>query len=176
MSELASEGLVPGRDCGSCSLCCKVLKIDWLAAPKPGGKWCPHCAPGRGCGIWTNRPSGCATYFCEWRRLPQLGDEWRPDRAGFLISRPDPARPYEIVVDPGRANSWRQEPYYTQLKNAAASAIANRQALVVQVGGRQWILLPDGDQPVPPGKENHDFRLVQESPLFGGKWNVIWPD
>ena len=39
--------VVPGRECGSCSLCCKVYNVPEIE--KPAGKWCRHCTPGKGC-------------------------------------------------------------------------------------------------------------------------------
>lgn len=166
------DGLVVGRSCGTCSLCCKVLKIDWLEPPKSGGKWCSHCMPGAGCKIWEQRPSGCAEYYCMWRRNPALGDEWRPDKAGFLINLEAEHMPYSVSVDPGRADSWRKEPYYSGLKRAAISALEHQKVLLVIVGARHWIMLPDSDIQVPLGLENTDFRVYRDTPMLGGQWRV----
>jgi len=58
--------VVPGRECGSCTLCCKVYYIAELG--KAAGKWCQHCTPGKGCMIHeTTLPSQCATFNCLWR-------------------------------------------------------------------------------------------------------------
>jgi hypothetical protein len=169
MAGLGPDGLVEGRNCGSCSLCCKVLHIGWLTPSKPANRWCTHCKPGQGCSIWNATiPQECLNYFCQWRRMPQLGDAWRPDRTGFLINRQNETLPFEVVVDPGRPDSWRREPYYSQLKRAAHSAIEQKSAFVVQVGSRQWILLPDGEVPVPNGLENTDFRIEPASGQASG--------
>src|SRR5262249_4530121 len=46
------------RECGKCSLCCKLLPIQELN--KPIDTWCPHCRPGHGgCTIYSSRPSEC---------------------------------------------------------------------------------------------------------------------
>ena len=47
-AEFASQP-APGRECGACTLCCKVFDVPVLE--KPAGQWCKHCLPGRGCGI-----------------------------------------------------------------------------------------------------------------------------
>src|SRR5258708_27094970 len=39
--------VIPGRECGSCTLCCKVYNIPEIG--KAAGKWCKHCTPGKGC-------------------------------------------------------------------------------------------------------------------------------
>lgn len=170
--EAGADGLVIGRECGSCTLCCKVFDIPWLDKPKPAGKWCSHCKPGAGCSIWETIPQKCGEFYCLWRKEAQLGDDWRPDKAGFVIGHESANLPFSVKVDPGRADAWRKEPYITGLRNAAASAIAHQNVVVVIVGTRQWILLPDGDVPVPIGLENTDFRIYQETPLLGGNWKV----
>jgi hypothetical protein len=76
--------LVSGRSCGSCSVCCKALKIDTPELKKLAGVLCPNCARA-GCQIYENRPSVCAEYYCGWKILRHLSDNWRPDRCGVLI-------------------------------------------------------------------------------------------
>jgi len=75
--------LVPGRECGTCTACCTHLTIEDPALNKPGGVTCAHCV--EGCAIYTTRPPVCRTFFCGWRQIPELGDDWRPDRSGILI-------------------------------------------------------------------------------------------
>jgi hypothetical protein len=78
--------LVPGRDCGGCTSCCKDLTIDAPDLKKPPGVLCPHCIPGQGCGIYETRPSVCDGFYCGWRQMPLLDDGWRPDRSEILIT------------------------------------------------------------------------------------------
>jgi hypothetical protein len=40
---------------------------------------------GGGCAIYETRPDACRVWFCGWRLLPDLGDDWRPDICGVLI-------------------------------------------------------------------------------------------
>src|ERR1700730_8709696 len=100
MTVSASPQLVPGRECGSCMMCCKVPPIK--ALKKPPGKWCPHAVFGKGCGIYADRPAVCSAFYCEWMRNPSLGPEWKPDKAKLVVSFPD------IWVDPGVPNAWRE--------------------------------------------------------------------
>src|SRR5262249_23038798 len=87
MSESQSnEQLVPGRECGRCTVCCKVPKIDVPELKKLAGVLCEHCVEGGGCRIYANRPPVCKGWYCGWRRMSSLGDEWRPDRCGILIN------------------------------------------------------------------------------------------
>jgi hypothetical protein len=74
------------KSCGACSVCCKELTFELFGALKPGGVLCEHAAPPNGCSIHQHRPQVCRAYFCGWHHLPSLGEEWRPDLSGVLIS------------------------------------------------------------------------------------------
>jgi hypothetical protein len=97
--------LVPGRECGDCVECCRILKIDVPGLKKPPGVLCPH-STGKGCGIYETRPSQCRTWFCLWRRIGALPDELRPDRCGVVFSlaqRLPPRDPFERLFIAARA-------------------------------------------------------------------------
>jgi hypothetical protein len=76
--------LVPGRACGTCTVCCKTLKIDAPELKKLADVLCGHCTAS-GCKIYEARPAVCAAWYCAWRKIPQLTDHWRPDRCGVLV-------------------------------------------------------------------------------------------
>ncbi len=82
--------LVPGRECGDCKMCCIVPAIDEPEMQKQPSALCCHRSTG-GCDIYNQRPTGCRTYFCGWRRLAFLDDDWRPDKSGVLIESGTPA-------------------------------------------------------------------------------------
>jgi hypothetical protein len=65
----------PGRECGDCTLCCKVMAIEQLA--KPASSWCPHCKPGHGCRIYPERPDECRSFNCLWLVNERLDERWR---------------------------------------------------------------------------------------------------
>ncbi|MEJ0026469.1 MAG: hypothetical protein WDN01_10615 [Rhizomicrobium sp.] len=73
------------RSCGDCTVCCTALAIETAELRKPPGVACAHCTPS-GCGIYETRYPICRSYFCGWFGLPDLGEDWRPDRSGILIS------------------------------------------------------------------------------------------
>ncbi|MDX1649145.1 MAG: hypothetical protein R3263_04755, partial [Myxococcota bacterium] len=76
-----AEEPASARRCGSCSLCCHVLRVDPLR--KLGGVDCVHQSPGGGCAIHPRRPALCRAYRCLWLQ-GGLGEEDRPDRLGAL--------------------------------------------------------------------------------------------
>lgn len=70
------------RSCGSCSLCCTVLRVDELA--KPAGRDCRHQRGPHGCAIHATRPGICRRYRCLWLQ-GGLEDDERPDRTGGVV-------------------------------------------------------------------------------------------
>jgi len=102
------------RECGTCSLCCKLFYIRTLN--KPLDTWCQHCKPGKGgCSIYASRPAECADFECGWLADKKLGDEWFPARCKMVLSQTQNGRPL-VTVDPAYPNAWRREPYHSQLK------------------------------------------------------------
>jgi hypothetical protein len=76
--------LVPGRECGSCMMCCIVPAIDKPEVQKISGAVCRNCSDA-GCAIYEARPQVCRNYYCGWRRLTLLPDDWRPDKSGVFV-------------------------------------------------------------------------------------------
>jgi hypothetical protein len=93
-----SEFFEPEGSCGECVMCCEWLDIETEGLSKKAGVLCQHCHGG-GCGIYETRPVLCRTFFCGWRLIPKLGDDWRPDRSGVMIL---------LVKDPPKQYSGAQ--------------------------------------------------------------------
>jgi hypothetical protein len=122
-------------------MCCKAPPIK--ALNKPAGKWCHHAVPGRGCGIYADRPAVCSAFFCEWMRNPSLGPEWKPDKAKLVVSYL-PNLPFlDIWVDPSVPDAWTKPPYFTQIKQWAAEGPKRGHFVLVRIGPRLIAVLPD---------------------------------
>lgn len=158
------------RQCGGCSLCCKIFPRSWLDRTLPVMRLCPHCEPGNGCLIYPDRPKPCAEFYCQWRLDESLGEEWRPDRAGFLLHRPARALPIELIPDPERPQNWRRPQYLPRIRKAAAIALAQGSALMLVSGQTRSVILPDGEVPLPTGNTGNSFRVVQSKAT--GSWYV----
>jgi hypothetical protein len=138
----------PGRDCGTCTLCCKVYDVP--ALEKPMGQWCGHCRPGRGCGIHATRPDHCRAFHCLWMTENWLGPEWKPERSKLVLTM-DPVNRFLLVqVDPGSPAAWKREPYYGQIKRWAGAALAEKRHVIVFLNQVATVILPDRDVPVGP--------------------------
>jgi hypothetical protein len=146
---------VVGRSCGSCTLCCKVLKI--LELNKPQGAWCQHCKPGAGCKIYTERPLECRTFHCGYQTQAELGEEWKPDRSKIVLVVEPEANRITAHVDPQRPDAWTREPFHTQLRQWAAAAAPHRGQVIATVGRRAFMIFPDRDT---------DLGLVDDDELI----------
>lgn len=136
----------PGRECGTCTLCCKVYDVP--AVPKPMSRWCPHCRPGRGCGIWETRPQACRSFFCLWMTEGWLGPEWKPERSKIVLSV-DPVNRFLLAqVDPGAPGAWKKEPFHGQLRAWARASLGLQRLVIVFVDKVGTVILPDRDVPV----------------------------
>jgi hypothetical protein len=102
--------LVPGRLCGSCMLCCKVMRVEELN--KPSGTMCSYAALGQGCSIREHRPKSCRTFFCGWRLDPNIDSFWKPEICGFLLTISMRYGSMLVMVDPARPLAWKTQPYY----------------------------------------------------------------
>lgn len=58
------------------------MAIDKPDIQKEAGVTCRYCRGG--CTIKDHWPVLCREYFCGWRRLKIMDDNWRPDRSGVL--------------------------------------------------------------------------------------------
>ena len=131
---------MPNRECGSCSLCCKVLDVKPLY--KPAGQWCRHARPGQGCATHQLRPRACRDFSCLWLTEDWLGPEWKPETAKFVLSL-EGADALVVSADPKQPRAWKREPYHAQLRKLAAAALASNQVVLVVDGTRKILLLPD---------------------------------
>jgi Fe-S-cluster containining protein len=91
--------LVPNKECGDCSACCHHIPIDQEDFVKLPNIDCVNLRKGGGCNIYKNRPITCATWYCAWRYLPNLNDQWRPDLSGVLMDFSSELIPSEFKKD-----------------------------------------------------------------------------
>ena len=163
MIEPATTTSLPaaGRSCGSCTLCCKVYDVPAVGAT--AGNWCPNCQPGRGCKIYEARPQQCRAFHCLWITQDFLGPDWKPDKARFVLTMDGTTRWIFVQVDPGAAQAWRKEPYYSQLKRWAA---AGNRPVVVFVRKLATAITIHGETTL--GEIGADERLILRD-LPGGR-------
>lgn len=96
------------RECGACSLCCKLIGVQELG--KLAGKWCEHADPGRGCKIWHLRPGECQAFSCLWLQATpeQIPDELRPDKSKVVMATNKEGTELILYVDPARPDAFKE--------------------------------------------------------------------
>ena len=129
------------RTCEGCSLCCKVMRVDWL--DKPANKWCVHSVPG-GCGIHGSHPQLCRDFFCLWIDDKSFGSEWQPERSRFVMTKSASGKGLFLNVDVDAPDAWKAEPYYSTLKRIAQGARAGNY-VAVSIGERCLVVFPEED-------------------------------
>ena len=117
LREGQGPALVPGRDCGTCSLCC--ILPDIAEFDKPANEPCRHCLVGGGCNTYEVRPSTCRDFFCLWRTDATLGAHWQPQVAGMMVY--EQGAQVTVLVDPASGEKWREEPYLGELRSWAGN-------------------------------------------------------
>jgi len=138
---VADEVKIRAGGCGGCTLCCKVMGVPSIA--KPANQWCRHCRTGAGCGIYETRPGECRNFICGYLSLPALPEEWKPAVSRLVIDTQTAQGTMFVYVDQSRPDAWRRQPYYGTLQSFARGALPNRGRVVVRIGTRSIVILPD---------------------------------
>lgn len=133
----------PARSCGSCSLCCKILRVDELT--KPMGQWCAHFKAGVGCSIHGSHPQSCRNFQCLWILSPTMPEAVRPDRCKVMFTIDDDGHRIIARADPADPMAWRREPIHGQLRRWAADSWFKGRTMWAMVGTRMWLVTPDRD-------------------------------
>lgn len=127
------------KDCGSCSLCCKLIGVPGLAV---AGKWCPHCRPGAlhgGCSIHEDRPEFCKGYHCFWR-AEEWPDELRPDRSKVIFEALPEVRTVLISVEENRPDAWKDE----KILRVIEILLKKDRPIVLKTKNDSKMFLPEG--------------------------------
>ncbi|MBM3506972.1 MAG: hypothetical protein FJX64_04465 [Alphaproteobacteria bacterium] len=174
MSEPAAAAepkIVAGRSCAGCTICCKLIQVREL--DKPRLTWCTHCDKSQGCTIYATRPNGCRTFYCGWMMTPDLGQHWKPLHCKMVLTYEKAANRIAVHVDPGRLTAWREEPYYSDIKQWARHALANQGQVIVWAGNRVFAILPDRDKDLGAVQEGqHIVTRRREGPL-GVEYDMV---
>lgn len=128
------------RQCGSCTLCCKVLEVTDLG--KPLNTVCNHIQAGGGCEIYSERPRQCRSFSCAWLQ-GHLDDDWFPETAGMVAHFGLDS--LNVQVDLAAAERWREEPCFSKLCELSLKGLrvseGHPYATLVMVGNDKYLLL-----------------------------------
>ena len=173
MALIAAARQRSGRSCGSCSQCCKTLSIDAPELKKPMDVWCRHCAPGKGgCRVYSERPNVCKAFACGWLLNANIDEAWWPALSKIVIQyhRNGPKIICSFVVDANHPHRWREEPYFSQIRQAAMTGLSQTSAghfiVHVEIGERKLLVLPTREVDV----SNKAHTIVQ---VGQWQWDVL---
>lgn len=161
---------VAGRECGSCSLCCKVYHIAEL--DKAAGRWCGQCKPGRGCKIYAERPPQCVQFECLWRTDAAMPVQWKPDQAKMVATIHPLSRNIHVQVDPGLPSAWSRQPYHDHLRQWSRQNLPKGICVVVFVNELATLVLPDQDIALGPVTPDQSVSVRQESGPNGPVYEI----
>jgi hypothetical protein len=121
----AKEEGVMANACGSCTACCRVYAIPTIQ--KPAGKWCDHCAIGKSCKIYEERPTLCVDFECLWlmsqSKDAPLAAELRPDKSKVVFSPTTNEKIMSAITMPGAPDAWRRGPVRLIIDRMVASGM-----------------------------------------------------
>jgi hypothetical protein len=170
------------RACGSCSLCCTVLRVDVLS--KLGGVDCVHQnTNGPGCAIHSERPKICRAYSCLWREggLPEAD---RPDSLGAVLDIVSTGPTVQLEIRQARRGAFAAS---ERLQSIAAELGASMPVRISDVADVMnpdapfEMRLPDGEvhrvagewtEVTRPGKPPERRRLPLPERLLRGM--ILW--
>jgi len=127
------------KDCGECSLCCKLIAVPGLAE---AGEWCPYCEPGRkegGCTIHDSRPPFCKGYHCFWR-AESWPDKYRPDKCKVIFEALPGVFTILISVDPARPDAWKEKEILEVIEKLRKKG----RPLILKTKNNSEMFLPEG--------------------------------
>lgn len=132
------------RSCGSCSLCCSVLRVDELS--KLAGRDCIHQREGAGCGIHDRRPGICRAYHCLWLQ-GGLEDDERPDLTGGVVDLEARGMNVGMIIHEAKPGAFDASPRLQAIAERHRASMPVRildTADVLDVDRSQRVLLADG--------------------------------
>ncbi len=136
----------PERTCGTCSLCCTVLRVDELS--KLAGVACPKLRAESGCGIYATRPKICRAYRCHWLQ-GGLEEADRPDRLGAVLDLVTRATSVRLEIRQATRDAFDRSPRLQQIAEDYRRSVPVRITDVDDVldPDRPFrVLLPDGEE------------------------------
>ncbi len=154
------------RQCGECSLCCKLTPVvegrsngSFL---KRANERCPFQQAHKGCKVYNDlkqRPRACFIWRCQWLdRASGTENMPRPDRSGFVI---DPAPDMLTLTDDDTGKSVSMPAVQIWVGNKGSGEINKYlRAYMEHIGksGKGVIL-------------RHDERMAFVGCIFDGRWN-----
>ena len=102
----------------------------------------------RRCRVYSERPNVCKAFACGWLLNANIDAAWWPARSKIVIHyhRNGQKIICSFVVDASYPHRWREEPYFSGIKQAALAGLSQRGVghflVHVEIGERKILILP----------------------------------
>lgn len=145
------------RHCGSCSMCCKVMRIEELSKPKL--TWCHHCNVGKGCAIYESKPRECTDFQCLWLMNESLEDKYKPDKLKIVLY---PHMHGYILADCDQRGSLSEPRNMSMFLELAAFIERMGSCLIVCYGNYMKAVTTRGTFDLGQTRETHNVVLTKD--------------
>jgi len=126
------------RECGGCTLCCRVLGVHELK--KPPLAECSHCHV-MGCSIYKDRPKECREFNCIWLMDNSLPEELKPSKSHVVLSNIEHDVSIQGIEVPSKTIIVHIDPYFpTAYKEGAMKVFLNKE---LKAGTALIVVRPD---------------------------------
>jgi uncharacterized protein len=139
--------IVPGKSCGSCTVCCTVMGIPELK--KKPWEECRYVAAGAGCTIYSERPACCRQFICGWLLDPYMGPDLKPENCHVVFYQ----RSEQHIVatcDAAYPDAWRK-PNVIEFLHRLAKAHAPHRKVILMEKDRHWYVTENAIVPTHTG-------------------------
>jgi hypothetical protein len=141
------------RQCGDCSLCCKVMAVPELNKPKD--TWCEKCTKTKGCSTYETRPQICRDFACMWLQEEWIPEALKPNRCHVVFSG---ARDGKGIV--AHVDKLYPDAYKSPAVSMFIKQLAKQTAVYVAHG---YKLIPEGALARKSLKEFIDGQSLRET-------------
>jgi hypothetical protein len=115
---------------------------------------------------------GCRNWTCNWILEPALGPRVAAADQQMILYYENEGRRLCVRVDPGYANAWRREPYYSQLKECARRIAEAHKQVVVYIRKKAIVILPDNDVDIGDLDVGDQIWVGAQNTPAGKKWHA----
>jgi uncharacterized protein len=143
----SAPAIVPGKSCGACTKCCKLMGIAELK--KPAWSECVHVARDVGCKIYPDRPRSCRQFICGWLLDPGMGPDLKPDQC-HVIFHQQSGQNIVATVDADYPDAWRK-PNVLDFMHRLASVLPPGRKIILMEKGRVSYVTRDAIVPAEVG-------------------------
>lgn len=149
------------RQCGSCTMCCKLLDVKGLTERN---SWCKQCDIGKGCKKYEELETfspACNSFQCVWKMAGAMPEELRPDKSRCIVTPPahgdDQYTDLLIHVPPDRPDAWNKGEFGRWLKAACGEGLG----AIISVGDERIAVGRSSLAVVEATHDRNDYILLE---------------